>query len=321
MLGAGLAYFTVFSLAPLLLIVVSIAGFFFGRNDVEESLVQQLTNTLGPQTAQLVSEVISKSFSPGSSWIALIIGIVVLFFGASGVFRQLETALNMIWNVETKPGRSIFAVILEQLTSMAMVGVIGFLLLVSLIATSAISVVITYFNEILPFPSLALQGINIFITFWMVMVLFAVIFKVLPKVQIPWAYIWGGATISSIMFLIGQYLIGLYISQSSSISVYGAASSLVVLLVWVFYSAQILLIGAEYIKAAAQSRGLVLTPDKDAFKTKEVRVDEQEELSAIEQYFVQLVGQFFGSTVEKIDKKYIRPPKTFWQRVKEKLEE
>lgn len=323
MLGASIAYFTLFSISPLLLILIAVVGFFFGRNEVEHEITRQLEALLGPESAQLVNQIIAQTTSPGSGWIALIVGIVVLLIGATGIFRQLKDAINMIWSVEPKPDISLWSRARQQFLSFAMIAVIGFILMVSLVASAVISILNTYFQQLVPFSGFVMQAISLFVSFWIIMLLFAFIYKVLSDIKIPWNYIWGGATVAAIMFVFGKELIGLYIANSAITSTYGAASSLVVLLVWVYYSAQIVLFGASYIKVSTANRGIVLAPEKYAVKTKEVKVENEKEddFSEIERFIIYSAGRLFRDVALKFDKRFLRPEKTFWQRVQEKLKE
>jgi membrane protein len=322
MLAAALSYYTVFAIGPLLLLIISIVGFFFGKSAVEGEVVSQLSGLLGRDTARTIETIVEGSRDPEAGVVSFIIGTVLLLISASGVFSQLKMALNQIWSIEPKPGRGAMGVIQERFLSFAMIGVIAFLLGVSLLATSAVSVLGSYFSSFLPAPEWVIQALNIFISFWIILVLFALVYRVLPDVKPDWKLVWGGATLAALLFTGGKTLIGVYIGNSVAASTYGAASSLVVLLVWVYYSSLIFLYGAEYVKVSALVHGETVEVEKYAVKTKTIRArGETEQLSVIEQYVAQLVGQLLGSTVEKIDKKYIRPKKTFWQRVQERLEE
>lgn len=320
MLGAAIAYFTLFSISPLFLILIAVLGFFFGRGEVEHEIIHQLTTLLGSESAQMVNQIISQTSTPGSGWIALIVGVIILLIGATGIFRQMKDALNIIWNVEPKKDISPLARLKQQFISFAMIAVIGFILMVSLVASAVISILNAYFQQLIPFSGLITQFLSLFISFWIIMLLIALVYKVLSDIKIPWSYIWGGATVSAIMFVIGKELISLYIANSAITSVYGASSSLVVLLVWVYYSAQIVLFGASYIKVSAENKGVTLVPEEYAIKKTEVKIEpEQSEFSELEKYIIHSTGRLFRNITLKIDQKIFRPKKSFWQRVQDKL--
>ncbi len=322
MLAAALSYYTVFAIGPLLLIIISILGFFFERSAVEGEIFSQLSGLVGPQTAQTIEDIMKGAQDTGTGAISLIIGTLLLVVSASGVFGQLKLALNQIWNIEPKPGRGIVGLLRERIFSFGMVVVIAFLLGVSLIATSAVSVLATYFNQVLPAPEWLLQGINTFISFWVILVLFALVYRVLPDVKPQWKLVWSGATIAALLFTIGKTIIGIYIGNSATASTYGAASSLVILLLWVYYSSSIVFYGAEYVKVTAAQKGVSVPVEEYAVKTKAITqqdMTEEEEFSVIEQYIIQSVGQLFAKIAKNIDKKFFHREKSFWERVQDKL--
>ncbi|WP_197985415.1 YihY/virulence factor BrkB family protein [Leptolyngbya sp. Cla-17] len=264
-LAAALAYYTVFSLAPLLLIAIAIAGAVFGEEAARGELVRQIQGLVGKDGAEAIQAMIQNADKPGSGGaIATIIGVVLLMFGASGVFGQLQAALNTIWEVKPKPGQGIRGFLVSRFLSFAMVLVIGFLLLVSLLLSTVLATVSYFFNNLMPGIPILGQVINFAISFGVITVLFASIYKFLPDVEIPWKNLWVGAAVTAILFNIGKLAIGLYLGNSSVGSAYGAAGSLVVLLIWVFYSAQILLIGAEFTQVYSKYRGTPLRPSKHA---------------------------------------------------------
>lgn len=264
-LAAALAYYTVFSLAPLLLIAIAIAGLVFGEEAARGELVRQIQGLVGKEGAEAIQSMIQNAHKPGSGGtLATIIGVVLLMFGASGVFGQLQSALNTIWEVKPKPGQGIRSFLVSRFLSFAMVLVIGFLLLVSLLLSTVLATVSHFFSNLTPgFPILG-QVINFVISFGVITLLFASIYKFLPDVRVPWKNLWVGAAVTAILFNIGKLAIGLYLGNSSVGSTYGAAGSLVVLLIWVFYSAQILLIGAEFTQVYSKYRGTPIRPSKHA---------------------------------------------------------
>lgn len=268
--AAALAYYTVFSLAPLLLIAIAVAGAAFGEEAARGELVRQIQGLVGKEGAVAIQAMIENASQPGSGGVlASVIGFFLLMLGASGVFGQLQMALNTIWNAEPNPRRGIRSFITTRFLSFAMVLVIGFLLLVSLLLSSILVAAGSSLNRLMPgFPVLG-QGLNLFISLGVITVLFASIYKYLPDVRVPWRDLWVGAAVTSVLFNIGKAAIGLYIGNSSFSSTYGAAGSLVVLLIWIFYSTQILLIGAEFTQVYSRSQA------KSRSSTQQVRPDHE----------------------------------------------
>ena len=253
-LAAALAYYTIFSLAPVLVIVVAIAGAVFGQDAVQGELVGQLRSLIGQQGADMVQLALSntQTSDTGGFWPTLI-SVALLIFGATGVFSQLQTALNQIWNV-TPPKQGIVQFIRTRLLSFAMVAVIGFLLLVSLMLSAGLAALDNVFSGLQLWAPL-LQGLNAAVSFGVITLLFGLIYKVLPDVSIAWRDVTVGAAITALLFTLGKFLIGLYLGNSSVGSAYGAAGSLAVILIWVYYSAQILFLGAEFTQVYANRYG------------------------------------------------------------------
>lgn len=254
-LGAALAYYTIFSVAPLLLIAISIAGFVFGEEAAHDQIARQLSGVLGPETAKILDEMIEAAAKPKTGTIATIIGIVTLLFGASGVFMQLNDALDTIWNVERKKASGIIGFLKERFLSLAMVFGIGFLLLVTLIFDAGISAMGGYLDRRFPGGEALLQTLQIVVSFGLVTVLFAAIFRFLPDIRPAWRDVWFGALLTSALFTIGKFALGIYLGKAAIGSSFGAAGSLVILLVWVYWSAQILFLGAEFTQVYARSHG------------------------------------------------------------------
>jgi membrane protein len=268
--AAALAYYTVFSLAPLLLIAIAIAGAIFGEEAAQGQIVGQIQGLVGRDGAEAIQTMLQNAQRPGSGGtIASIVGVVTLLFGASGVFGQLQQALNAIWNVKPKPERGWKNFIQSRFLSFAMVLVIGFLLLVSLILSAILAAISNVFGSMMPEFIAVGQGLNFFISFAVITLLFASIYKFLPDVQVPWKNLWIGAAATALLFNIGRYLIGLYLGNSGIGSTYGAAGSFVVLLVWVFYSAQIILFGAEFTQVYSRYRGTPIRPSEHAVPVSE----------------------------------------------------
>ena len=263
-LAAALAYYTVFSIAPLLVIAIAIAGAVFGEEAARGEIVAQIDYLVGQQGAEAIETAIANANQPKLSSVASIISIVVLFVGASGVFAQLQTALNTVWNVEAKPNAGIWEFIRKRLLSFGMVLSIGFLLLVSLMISTALAAISNLDISLFSDFALLWRILNFVISFSLITLLFALIYKYLPDVRIRWKDVWVGATITALLFIFGKYLIGLYLGKSSLGSAYGAAGSLIVFLAWVFYSAQILLFGAELTQVYTRRYGSKIRPNSHA---------------------------------------------------------
>ena len=273
-LGAALAYYTVFSLAPLILVLLAIVGVIF-RDDPAgtwNKITEQMSYFLDPSAVQVVQSIAQKASEPGKSTIATIIGVALAIFGASGVFGQLQDALNTIWGVKAKPGGGIWAFLRNRFLSFAMVAGICFLLLVSLTLESLVKAFSHYVQSVLPGGIVVALAVYLIFDFAVVVLLFAMIFKFLPDVQIQWRDVWIGAVITAILFGIGKWLLGFYLGSGAAGSAYGAASSLITLLLWVYYSSQILLFGAEFTQVYAARAGRAFKPTEYAVlvETKEV---------------------------------------------------
>ena len=254
-LGAALAYYAAFSLAPLLIIAVAISGAVFGRQAATGQIVGQIQGLVGQDTATTIQAMIEKSNQPAMSVIASVIGFVVLLFGASGVFGELQQSLNTIWDIEPKPKRRFWATVKDKFFSFSMVLGTGFLLLISLVISAALAGVSKYFTGLTPGWQAITQIGNLIISLAVITGLFAMIYKYVPEAKIAWADVWIGAAIAAVLFTFGKALIGFYIGYSSLSSTYGAAASLVVILVWVYYSSQILFFGAEFTQVYANTYG------------------------------------------------------------------
>lgn len=262
-LSAALSYYTVFSLPPLLLLVIAIAGAVFGQAAARGELVGQLEGVMGPEGAAMVQTMISQASKPGSGAIAMIVGVFTLILGASGVFAELQRALNEIWKVRLKPGAGMKFKILSRVFSFSMILVIGFLLLVSLAVSAAVSAFGDVLNDLWTGPPILhylVQAANLLVSFGVVTLLFALLFKVLPDAKIAWRDVWLGAAATALLFTIGKYLIGLYLATSSTTSAYGAAGSLVFLLAWIYYSSLTLFFGAEFTQVYANRYGSHIRP-------------------------------------------------------------
>jgi membrane protein len=267
LLAAALAYYTVFSIAPLLIIAIAIAGAFFGEDAARGEIIGQIQGLVGQQGAEAIQSMLQNTQQPSAnSGLATIFGVVTLLIGATGVFGQLQDALNIIWDVKPKPGVGLKVFFLSRLLSFAMVLVIGFLLLVSLLLSAILAAISHYFGDLIPSFQFVGQLLNFTLSFVVITLLFAAIYKVLPDVKVPWQNLWLGAIVTALLFNAGKSLIGLYLGNSAVSSTYGAAGSLVVILIWIFYSAQILLLGAEFTHVYARYRGTPIRPTRYAVR-------------------------------------------------------
>jgi membrane protein len=274
-LGAALAYYTVFSLAPLVLLLLAIVGFLF-RNDPAgawQKVTEQMSYFLDKSAIDVVQGIAQKASQPNKGVVATSIGILLALFGASGVFGQLQDALNTIWGVKTKPGVGIMGFIRSRFLSFAMVAGVCFLLLVSLVLESLLKSFSHYVQAMLPGGIVIALAVYSIFDLAVVVLLFALIFKFLPDVKIQWRDVWIGALMTAIFFAIGKWALGLYLGSGSAASAYGAASSLITLLLWIYYSSQILLFGAEFTQVYASRGGRDIEPDEHAVRveTKEVK--------------------------------------------------
>jgi membrane protein len=266
-LGAALAYYSIFSIAPILVIALAIAGMVFGPQAAQGELTGQLEKAVGPAIAPAIVSTLRYTHQSGTGWWATTVGVIVLLVGAVGVFSQLQTSLNSIWAVAPKPGRGVWSVVKQRLLSFLMVLVMGGLLLLSLIVSTTLSAL----GSLVSLPELAgsiylWRALEWAISLGLLTLLIAVIFKVLPDVEIDWGDVWVGAFVSAILFTLGSYLIGLYLGWSSVSSAYGAAGSLVVLLMWVYYSSQVFLFGAEFTRVYMNRHGRRIEPAHNAIR-------------------------------------------------------
>jgi membrane protein len=254
-LSAALAYYSIFSIAPLLVLSVGLAGLFFGADAVRGELYGQLRSFLGPQASAAIQSMVQSTSHPAKSMLATVIGTVVLLFGAAGVFGQLKDALNTIWEVKTAAGLNWWLIVRERLLSFGMVLVIGFLLLISFVLTTLLSAFSKAVERDLHMPDWVLGGVGLIISFLIVTVLFAMIFKVLPDVTNRWKHVWIGAAATALLFEVGKFGLAYYLGRESTASSFGAAGSVVLLLLWVYYASCILLFGAEFTKMYALASG------------------------------------------------------------------
>jgi membrane protein len=264
-MGAALAYRTAFALAPLAVVAVAIAGLVFGEQAARGQLSRQVQEAVGPTIAKAIEEIVRQTHDGGASTLATLVGVVVLLIGAAGLFAQLQTSLNTIWGVAPRPRRRFLEIIKDRLLPFLEVLIIGALLLLALAIETTLTVLARYLGpEEIPGGVYLWRAVDLIVSLGLLTLLFATLYKVLPDVCIDWGDVWVGAAVTAVLFSIGNYLIGLYLGYSSISSAYGAAGSLVVILLWVYYSSQVFLFGAEFTRAYADWRGKALLPTENA---------------------------------------------------------
>lgn len=251
-LGASLAFYTTLALAPLTIIAIAVAGYFFGEEAARGGIVHQIEHLVGKEGAIAIEALIQKASEPHQSWLATVISVGLLVFGATGVFAELKDSLDTIWEVKRKPGLGLWTIAKTQLLAFTVVVGTGFLLLVSLLLTAMLTAFTNWLGQWLPGTVWTVYLLDALVSFLVITILFALIFKLLPDVTVSWKDVWIGVVFTAVLFMIGKYLIGVYIGSASIGSIYGAAGSLVVVLVWTYYSSQILFFGAELIRAYAK---------------------------------------------------------------------
>jgi membrane protein len=251
-MGAALAYYTIFSLAPLLIIAVAIAGLAFGMQAAQGEIAGQIQGLVGRDGAKTVEAMIQSAHKPVHGVIGSMIGVFALFLGASGIFCEMQDALNSIWHVGPDTKAGILSLIKARFLSFGMVLGIGFLLLVSLLLSALLAAVTKYLGSVLPIPAVLFESLDFLLSLLFTTVLFAMIFKLLPNTKIAWSDVWTGAALTSLLFTAGKFIIGFYIGKSVGASAYGAAGSLVVVVAWIYYSALILYFGAEFTRVYAR---------------------------------------------------------------------
>lgn len=260
--SAALAYYTVFSLAPILIIIITVAQFFYGREAIEGSIFGQIKGFVGDTAAAQIQELIRNAAISGKSTIATIISIVTLILTATGVFTEIQDSINNIWHLRANPTSGFMKIVINRLMSFSMVVSLGFILLVSLVINAAIEAFGNVINEWLPGVSVYLiYVINLLLSLGIITILFGIIFKVLPDAKIRWKDVLAGALFTAILFMIGKALIALYLAKSNVTSSYGAAGSIIVILLWVYYSAIILYFGAVFTRVYAQCKGCRIYPN------------------------------------------------------------
>ncbi|MEA5523332.1 YihY/virulence factor BrkB family protein [Limnoraphis robusta] len=266
-LAAALSYYMIFSIAPLLILVIAVLGFIVGEQIAQEEVFTKLESLVGAENAVSIQTVLKNQFSPSSNIRATLVAIATILFGATTVFAQLKQALNMIWGVQPKPGRGLKDFIKTRILSIFMVLGIGLILLLSVIISSVLSGTNEILEKYLFIPSFIWSLVDLAISFGLITLLFAQIYRVLPDVKIAWKDVGVGAAMTAVLFIIGKSFISLYLGHSSIASAYGAAGSFVVLLMWIFYSTQIFLFGAEFTQVWSRRYGSQIRPNKNATST------------------------------------------------------
>ncbi len=264
-LAAALSYYTAVSIAPLLIIIIAIVGFFYGEQAARGELVAQIQGLVGVEGAKFIQDVIANANKPAAGTIAGLLSIATLLWGSTNVFEQLHSSLNQIWDVEVKKTGGILATLKERFLSFTLVLGVGFLLMVSLVLSAVLTGLSHWFGQLVPGAEWLWQIVNFVISFGVITLLFGLIYKVLPDAKIAWRDVWLGAAVTALLFTIGKFLLGLYLGNTSS--AYGVAGSLVVFLLWVYYSAQILFLGAEFTQVYANQYGKGIHPASNAVMT------------------------------------------------------
>ena len=281
-LGAALAYYASFSISPLLVIVLAVSGVFY-RGDSLSYIRSEIANLVGDKAAVAITGAIESVRLSEHGLAATLFSLVILFLGASGVFVQLQNALNQIWGVKPKPGHFVRDFLRQRLLSFAMIFVMGFLLLVSLLLSATVAAVTAYFHYLLPGADFAWYTLDAMVSFSFIVLVFAAIYKVVPDVHIDWEDVWIGAFVTAVLFTAGKFLIGLYLGRSGIGSAFGAAASVFVILAWVYYSSQILFLGAEFTKVYAEHHRFCIRPARGAESvTEEARQRERGEMETID---------------------------------------
>ena len=250
-----MALYTLFSIAPLLLLVAAVVALVFSHQQAQAALIEQARQLIGQRGAEAVQSVLQSAQKPTSGIFATVIAFITLLFGASGVFMELREALNAMWDAKPRSSSGIMGMVKDRLFSFGMVLSVGFLLLVSLLLSAGMALIEKFFSNVVPIPTLVLHAINFVLSFLVVSGLFALMFRFVPDTRVAWMDVNVGAIGTALLFTIGKFLLGLYLGMASVGSTYGAAGSLVAVIVWVYYSAQIFFFGAEFTHVYAEQRG------------------------------------------------------------------
>lgn len=265
-LAASLAYYAVFSLAPLLLIVIVVVGVVWGEEAAQGQIYAELEDATGADTAEMIQSLVNNVHESQAGGLAAVIGIAGLLISATTIFAQLQDALNIIWDVKPRPGQGILGAVKRRATGFLVIGGIGLLLLLSLIIDTVLNAITGPASDVLPSAALGvlLRIVNVLLSVGLLTLAFALVYKILPDVEIAWEDVWVGSLVTAILFVIGRYALTLYIARNSTASAYGAAGSLIIILLWVYYSAQIFFFGAEFTQVYARRHGKVIRPAENA---------------------------------------------------------
>jgi membrane protein len=264
-LSAALAYYTVFSIPPLMVVAIGIASLFTDRATIEEQVVSQAGSLMGQQGGEAIGTILQSAEQPGNGeLLPTLLGLALLLFGASGVFTQLQDAMNTIFGVKPDPRRGIVGIIKDRFLSFTMVLTIGFILLVSLVLSTLLTTIGNFVGGLVSDAEVLLLIVNFVISFGIFMLLFALIFKTIPDVEMSWRDVFVGAAVTALLFKIGEFALSFYFERSDPTSAFGAAGSIILLLLWVYYSAQIIFLGAEFTEVYARRIGSGIRPDEDA---------------------------------------------------------
>lgn len=275
--GAIISYYAIFSIPALLVIIVGLAGYFFGKEAVTGEISRQISSEIGAETAKQLEEVLANTSENKNTVLATIIGIITLIVGSTGVFVQLQKSLNLIWEVEVKAEKAWLRLLKERLFSFGLILSIGFLLLISLLISTGLSVFSEWVKARMPdFIMVVFWLLSFIINFGVITVLFALMFKILPDVNVRWKDVWIGAMITALLFILGKFGLGVYFGKADPASGYGAAGSVVLLMLWVNYSSMILFLGAEYTKQFTVSFGREIVPRKEAVKLEKAELESPE---------------------------------------------
>lgn len=268
-LGAALSYYTTFSIAPLLIVVISVAGIIFGREAVAGKLFAELAGIVGAEAAKFIQDLVVATSKTDQSTAASIVGVIVILLGATGFFAQLQDALNIIWKVRRSTPLGLLGTLRRYWWSFSVVVGCGFLLLVSLVLSAALSAVIAFASERIAIHGLLLELLHFVLSAGIITVIFALIFKVVPDVRIHWRDVWFGAIFTALLFILGKTGLAIYLSHAAATSAYGAAGALVLILLWSYYSAQLLLFGAEFTQVVSIWRGREVQPANGFVSTRQ----------------------------------------------------
>ncbi len=280
--SAIIAYYAIFSLPALMIIIITVAGMFVGEEAVQGQLSNEIEEMIGREAATGIETMIANSSQKDNSILATIIGIGTLLFGATAVFYQLQKSLNILWGVELREDQGIKKLIVDRATSLGVILVIGFLLLISLTLTTLLSALSDWITHVLPeFMIYFFFVINFVVSFGIITVLFAMIYKILPDVEIGWKSVWIGAAITALLFEIGRFALGIYFGNSDPASAFGAAGSVILILLWVSYSCLILFFGAQFTKVYAQWYGHGIKPSSHAMKRAELIMEREKKKAEI----------------------------------------